>query len=85
MWTIDGTHHIHVEPNASEQDVLSRATMAAQHATTESRVLVDLLFMKEIACACGQPANWHTYQVVLYALCDQSVPVQKASRKRKNV
>ena len=67
MWTIDGTQHIHVEPTVPEREVLERATSVATLSAKGSSIFLDLLPNPEIACACGQPAHWKTYQIILYA------------------
>ncbi len=71
MWTIDATQHIHVEPTVPEREVLERATSVARASAGEGGVFLDLLAAPELACACGQPAPWKTYQVILYAAASQ--------------
>lgn len=67
MWTVDATQHIHVEPSVSERDVLERATSVARLSAERRSVFVDLFPLEALACGCGQPAHWKTYQVILYA------------------
>ncbi|MBP7006192.1 hypothetical protein KBB27_03660 [Patescibacteria group bacterium] len=70
MWTIDATQHIHVEPSVSEREVLERAASVARLSAQGSPVFLDLLATETVACACGQPDPWKTYQVILYAVGD---------------
>ncbi len=74
MWTIDATQHIHVEPTVPEREVLERATSVARQSAGEGGVFLDLLAAPELTCACGQPAPWKTYQVILYAPASQPRP-----------
>lgn len=62
------TQHIHVEPTVPEREVLERATSVAQLSSGDQPVFLDILATTEVTCACGQPSNWKTYLVILYAL-----------------
>ena len=67
MWTVDATQHIHVEPSVPEREVLERATAVASLSASGQVLCVDLIAVEGLACACGQPSHWKTYQVILYA------------------
>ena len=68
MWTIDATQHIHVEPTVPEREVLDRATSVARLSSGEQPVFLDIIARTDVVCECHQPADWKTYQVILYAL-----------------
>lgn len=68
MWTIDISQHIHVESTITEREVLDRATSVAQLSSGDQPIFLDIIASPQLTCTCNQPADWKTYQVILYAL-----------------